>query len=121
MTATIASIAASMEAAGHAVPFISRVLELARESEGIEDLLFLWAEAPNDERRELVEAMQEAIADRLPGRRLQSGELAAWVVGGVSPDRAEEIAAAVSMSPNLQRRVATLRRRNVSDDSFCGG
>ena len=45
--------------------FVLRVIELANESEGVEDLLHLWAEASNaDERGEVEADLYEAIEDR---------------------------------------------------------
>jgi DNA-binding phage protein len=61
-------IGVEMVDAGLPSAFVLRVLELARESEGVEDLVHLWAEAPDaDERREVEAALQGAIEDREPG------------------------------------------------------
>ena len=60
-------IGVEMVDAGLPSAFVLRVLELARESEGVEDLIHLWAEAPDDAERHALEAdLQEAIEDREP-------------------------------------------------------
>jgi len=46
---------------------VLRIVELARESEGVDDLLNLWAEAPDAEERQQVEAdLYAMIEDREP-------------------------------------------------------
>lgn len=63
----LSSIVVEMVQTGLPAAFALRVLELSRESEGVEDLLHLWWEAPNvEERRELEADLQGMIEDRDP-------------------------------------------------------
>lgn len=66
----IVEIGNEMVVAGLPAAFVLRVLELAGESEGVEDLVRLWAEAPDSDEREEVEAeLHEALEDREGGAR----------------------------------------------------
>lgn len=66
--------------AGLPLAFVLRVLELAKESEGVRDLVHLWAEAPDENERNEVEAeLQGSIDDREdpgPTTRVESVEQA---------------------------------------------
>lgn len=65
MTDPITRIALDMLAAGLPEPFVLRVVALARESEGVEDMLHLWDDHPAE--RGAVEAeFQAALDDREP-------------------------------------------------------
>lgn len=69
----ITAIGIDMVDAGLSSEFVSRILELAQESEGVEDLVHLWAGAPNDrERKEVESDLREAIADREPRKARRS-------------------------------------------------
>lgn len=62
-----AVIGVEMVQAGLPAAFVLRIVELARESEGVDDLLHLWAEAPDAEERQQVEAdLYAMIEDREP-------------------------------------------------------
>jgi len=63
----IKGIGVEMIDAGLPSSFVLRVIELAKESEGVEDLVYLWAEAPDeDERREIEAELHGTIEDREP-------------------------------------------------------
>ena len=61
----IEAIGDAMLAANLPEAFVGRVLELAKTSEGVEDLVHLWSSAPDEaERREVEAELQGAIEDR---------------------------------------------------------
>jgi DNA-binding phage protein len=63
----IQAIGIEMVVGGLPYAFVLRVLDLARESDGVADLIHLWAEAPDaDERREVEADLQGMIEDREP-------------------------------------------------------
>ncbi|NOY90817.1 MAG: helix-turn-helix transcriptional regulator [Deltaproteobacteria bacterium] len=62
-----ATIGVKMVDTGLPTSFVLRVLELARESEGIDDLLQLWADAPDTAERQAVEAELGATIDDRDG------------------------------------------------------
>ncbi len=63
----IKAIGEAMLAANLPLEFVGLVLELAKTSEGVEDLVHLWSSAPDEaERREVEAELQAAIEDREP-------------------------------------------------------
>jgi hypothetical protein len=59
-------IALKMVKAGLPSVFVQRIYDLAKESEGVSDFMHLWLQAPDEaERESCVNAMREAVADRL--------------------------------------------------------
>lgn len=65
MTSEIGAIAVRMLVAGLPETFVLRVVALARESEGVEDMLHLWDEAES-ERDTILAELQAALDDREP-------------------------------------------------------
>lgn len=117
----IERIGAMMREAGLSATFVAQVVELASESKGVQDLVYLWAEAgeagDDGERHELVEDIKEAIADRLPGIPLQPGELKSWVRGELPAKRAAEIAEVVELSASVRRQVDRIRARITAGEA----
>jgi hypothetical protein len=63
----IKMIGIEMVDAGLPYDFVLRILSLSKESEGVEDVVHLWAEAPDvNERRECERTLREMTKDREP-------------------------------------------------------